>query len=74
VKHLERQPEGLTLRIAHSKPDQEAGGQIAAIHRASGAVLPCASRVGWQVAAETGGGALFRTDASQRSPENFAID
>ena len=61
VEHLEQHPEGLTLKIASSKTDQEGEGQTIAIPRVPDSVYcPVQAVLDWVVVAEITSGALFR--------------
>ena len=61
VEHLEQHPEGLTLKIASSKTDQEGEGQKIAIPRVpDSAYCPVQAVLDWLVVAEITTGALFR--------------
>jgi site-specific recombinase XerD len=61
VAHLERRPEGFTMRIAGSKTDQEGQGQVVAIARVPDSpYCPVQAVLDWLVVAEIASGALFR--------------
>lgn len=62
VEHLEHRPEGLMLRIASSKTDQEGQGQTVAIPRLpkNSAYCPVQALLDWLVVAEINRGAIFR--------------
>jgi len=61
VEQLERRPEGLTIKIASSKTDQEGEGQTIAIPRvADSNYCPVQAVLDWLVVAEITSGALFR--------------
>lgn len=61
VEHLEQRPQGLTLKIASSKTDQEGEGQKIALPRVPDSpYCPVQAVLDWLVVAEIGSGAIFR--------------
>ena len=61
VEHLTSHPEGLSIRIASSKTDQEGQGQVVALPRvAESPYCPVQALSDWMVAAEITSGAVFR--------------
>jgi site-specific recombinase XerD len=61
VAHLTERPEGLSIRIASSKTDQEGQGQVVALPRVTESpYCPVQAMSDWLVAADITSGAVFR--------------